>query len=135
MPTKKKIKPTEIIVWSSLGLGGFFIIKAIYDYFNEPSDIIIQKWSTQNNIPQSMMDYVDEVTGLVCGPNLLYYPTEVSLIQSFGPQELADFHKVYNTFYRGNACANKSWSDVLDSEWSGFGYYDSTIDFLKNKGY
>lgn len=135
MPKKKKIQTKEIIVWSALGIGGFFIVKSIYDYFNDPSDKIIKDWATQNNIPKSMVEYVDEVTGLVCGPNLFYYPTEVALIQSFDEQQLQDFHKVYNTFYKGNSCKDASWADTLDSEWSGFGYYDSTINFLRNKGY
>ena len=135
MPKKKKIETKKIIVWSALGIGGFFLVKSIYDYFNDPSDDIIKDWARQNNIPESMIEYVDEVTGLVCGANLFYYPTEVSLIQSFDEQQLQDFHKVYNTFYRGNSCTDGTWADTLDAEWSGFGYYDATINFLRNKGY
>ena len=91
-------------------------------------------WLRQNNILKITADKVEDFASMICDPNLFVYPTEISaLITTMNAQELADFHAVYNKFYKNLYCDNLTPRELLGEEWGN--YYAGVEDFLEQNGY
>ena len=138
MAVRKKIQLTNFQknALTFIALGGLGYI--VYNLINKDADKLSQdalnQWLRQNNIPKSTADKVEAFSSMICDPNLFVYPSQVSaLITTMNKQELADFHLVYNTFYRNQLCDDLSPRELLEDEWGN--YYANTEMFLLRNGY
>lgn len=138
MRKKKTIQLTDfqknVITYIALGGLGYVIYYLAKNKRTAQSQAGYNNFLAVNNIPVTTAKKVEEFANLICDPNLFVYPTEIaSLINTMTDKELADFHLVYNNFYKGNLCDNLSPRELLEDEWGN--YYQTTEQFLKSKGY
>ena len=135
---KKKIQLTDfqknVITYIALGGIAYVVYNLLKNKRTAQSQAGYNNFLLTNNIPFTTAKKVEEFANLICDPNLFVYPTEIaSLINTMTDKELADFHLVYNNFYKGNLCDNLSPKELLKDEWGN--YYQSTEQFLNSKGY
>ena len=124
----------NVLTLSVFGGIAYLIFDRYFKNKSEVTDSQLDKFLADNNLKKSTYDKVFAFSGFVCDPNFLVYPNEIaSLINTMDPEELEDFHFIYNTFFKNQRCANLSPRELLESEWGN--YYASTEQYLFDNGY
>ncbi len=135
---RKKIQLTDfqknVITYVALGGVAYAVYLVIKNNRYKDAQQGMDAWLRQNNIPQRTADKVESFAIMICDPNLFVYPTQIaSLITTMNAQELADFHAVYNKFYKNLLCDDLTPRELLKDEWGN--YYAGVEDFLEQNGY
>jgi len=126
----------NILTIAGVGIGGFLLYKG-YKFLKKygapessrplpptESGCILNFF-----VEQKVRNKADEIYKLVAGPNFLYYLTEINAIVGYTDCEIELLAQYYQQTYGSNLRAD------LESEWTGFGYYDPAINRLKDAGY
>lgn len=124
----------NVLTVSVVGGIAYLIFDRYIKNNSEVSKSQIDKFLSDNNLKKSTYNKVFAFSGYVCDPNFLVYPNEIaSIINTMDPQELSDFHFIYNTLFKNQRCANLSPRELLEDEFGN--YYASSEKYLFDNGY